>query len=87
MAYEDFKELDRRTRAEKVLRDKAFNIAKNSKHDGYQRELASMIYKLLKKKTSGGTVKNEITSNKELAEELHKPILENLRKEKYYNSS
>ena len=50
MAYEDFKELDRRTRAEKVLRHKAFNIAKNSKHDGYQRELASMIYKLLKKK-------------------------------------
>ena len=88
MAYEDFKELDRRARAEKVLHDKAFNIAKNSKHDGYQRELASIIYKLLKKKkTSGGTVKNEIISNKELAEELHKPILEDLRKEKYYNFS
>ena len=29
----------------KVLRGKAFNIAKNSKYDGYQRELASMVYK------------------------------------------
>ena len=43
MAYGDFKDLARRTASDKVLRDKAFNIAKNSKCDGYQRELASMV--------------------------------------------
>ena len=45
MAYEDFKYLAKRTAADKVLRDKAFNIAKNPKYDGYQRGLASMVYK------------------------------------------
>ena len=42
MAYGDFKDL-KRTAADKVLRDKAFNIAENPKYDGYQREFASMI--------------------------------------------
>ena len=41
MGYEDFKNLPRRTASDKVLYDKAFNIAKNPKHDGYQRGLAS----------------------------------------------
>ena len=47
-------------------RDKGFNIAKNPKHNVYQRELASVVYKLFDKKTSGRTVKNEIISNKEI---------------------
>ena len=68
------------------MRDKAFNIAKNPKYDGYQRGLASMIYKLLIKKTSGGTVKNEIMCNKELAEELHKLIIRKLKKQKVYST-
>ena len=42
MAYGDFKDLAKRTVSDKVLRDKAFNIAKNSTCDGYQRGLASM---------------------------------------------
>ena len=67
MAYEDFKDLNRRTAADKVLHDQAFNIAKNPKYDGYQCGLASMVYKFFDKKTSGGTVKNENMSNKELA--------------------
>ena len=50
MAYGDFKDLAKRTAADKVLRDKAFNIAKNPKYDGYQRELASMVYKFFDKK-------------------------------------
>ena len=45
MAYGDFKDLTRRTASDKILRDKAFNIAKNPKYDGYQRGLASMVYK------------------------------------------
>ena len=41
MAYGDFKDLSRRTAGDKVLRDKAFNIAKNPNYDGYQRGLAN----------------------------------------------
>ena len=44
MAYGDFKDLPRRTPADKVLLEKAFNIAKNPKYDGYQRELAAVVY-------------------------------------------
>ena len=43
MAYGDFKDLARRTASDKSLRDKALNIAKNAKYDGYQRRLASMV--------------------------------------------
>ena len=65
MAYEDFKDLPRRTAVDKVLRDKAFNIAKSLKGDGYQKGLASIVYKLFDKKsssvnTSGSAVKTEI---------------------------
>ena len=45
MAYGDFKDLKRRNVSDKVLKDKAFNIAKSPKYDGYQRGLASMVYK------------------------------------------
>ena len=46
MIYRDFKDLNRREIADKVLRDKTFNIAKNPKYDGYQRGLASVVDKL-----------------------------------------
>ena len=58
MAYGDFKSLPRRATSEKVLHDKAFNIAKNPKYDRYQRELASVVYRLFDKKSSGGVVKS-----------------------------
>ena len=48
MAYGDFKDLAKRTASNKILRDKAFNITKNSKYDGYQRRLASMAKELHK---------------------------------------
>ena len=64
MAYGDFKDLNRRTIADKVLRDKAFNIAKNTKYDGYQRGLASVVYKLFDKNMYDGAVKIEIIYNK-----------------------
>ena len=50
MAYGDFKDLARITASDKVLRDKAFNIAKNLKYDGYQKGLASMVYNFFDKK-------------------------------------
>ena len=47
MAYGDFKDLPKRTAADKVLRDKAFKIASDQKYDGYQRGLASVVYKVI----------------------------------------
>ena len=73
MFYGDFKDLKRRTQSDKVLKDKAFKIASNSKNDGYQRGLASMVYKFFDKKSKGSGIKNEIKENRELANELHKP--------------
>ena len=64
MAYGDFKDLTRRTAYDKILLDKAFNINKTSKYDGYQKGLASMVYMFFDKKTAGGAVKNEIMQNK-----------------------
>ena len=58
MASGDFKGLARGTASDKVLRDKAFNIAKNPKYDGYQRGLASMVYKFFNKKTSDGAIRS-----------------------------
>ena len=52
MAYGDFKDIARRTASDKFLRDKAFNITRNPKYDGYQRGLASMVYKFFDKKAA-----------------------------------
>ena len=49
-AYSESKGLTKRTAADKILRDKAFNIAKDPKYDGYQRGLPSMVYKFFDKK-------------------------------------
>ena len=64
MAYGDFKDLTRRAASDKILRSKAFDIAKNPTYDDYQRDLASMAYKLFDRKTSGGAIGNENISNK-----------------------
>ena len=65
MAYGDFKDLARRTVSDKVLRDKAFNIAKNPKYDGYQRGLGSLVYKFFDKKSKGVNIPLEF--NEQLA--------------------
>ena len=78
MAHGDFKDLSKRTIADKLLRDKAFKIVSDRKYDGYQRELASMVYKLFDKKSKGCSIDNNnnaIKQNIELADELHKPII------------
>ena len=49
MAYGNCKDLNRRTAADKVLHDKAFNIAKNPKYDEYQHGLAAITYNVLLK--------------------------------------
>ena len=65
-----------------MLHNKAFNIAKNPKHNGYQRVLASMVYIFIDKRSSSRIVKNEIISNKYLAEELNKQIIRKFQKRK-----
>ena len=56
MTYGDFKDIARRTASDKVLRDKSFNIARNPTYNGYQRGLASMVYKLFDKTLKGSRV-------------------------------
>ena len=85
MTYGDFKDLTRRTASDKILHDIAFDIAKNPKYDGYQRGLSSMVYRFFDNKTSSGAIKNKIMSKKELAEELHKPIIKKIETRKVYS--
>ena len=57
MAYRDFKDLPWKTTSDKALRDKAFNIVKSPKQDGYQRSRASMVHRFFNEKSFGGAVK------------------------------
>ena len=59
MAYGKTKDLVKRTQSDKVLKDKAFRIASDPNYDGYQRGLASMVYKLFDKKSSGSGIENK----------------------------
>ena len=77
MAYGNFNDLNRRTVADKILRDKQFNIAKNQKYDAYEIGLGPTVYRFFCEKIS-----REIISNKELVAELHKPIIRKFEKRK-----
>ena len=98
-AYADHKDLINKTEADKVLRDKAYDIASNPEYDRYQRGLASMVYKFFDKKyTAGPTAKpsslerssldrmgSGIASSSILADELHKPVIKKFNKRKVYS--
>ena len=91
MAYEDFKDLPRRTTSDKVLCEKSFNIAKNPRYDEYWPGVTSMVCNVFDKKSSGGAVaraqwetlaartksdiKSETLTNQQLAEELHESVI------------
>ena len=85
MSYGDFKDLPKRTAADKVSRNKAFKNASDQKYDGYQRGLASMVYKFFAKKSQGKGLANN-NENIQLANELHKPIIKKFNKRKVYSS-
>ena len=91
MAYDQTKDLVKRTQSGKLLKDKTFTIASDRKYDGYQRGLTPMVYKFFNKKSallnksSGSSIINE--PNYQLANELHKPIIENFKKEKFIHLS
>ena len=84
IAYDELKNLAKRTQSDKYFRDKAFKIASDSKYDGYQRGVASMVYKFFDKKSSESGIVNE--PNYQLANELYKPIIRKLKKRKVYSS-
>ena len=84
MAYGKSEDLQKIIHSDKVSRDKAFKIAKNPKYDGYQRRLASIVYKFFDKKFSGSG--NTNGPNYQLAEELHKPVIRKFKKRKIYSS-
>ena len=87
MVYGDFKDFARITFSDKVLRDKAFNIAKNPKYDGYQQGLASVVYNFFDFLSAGSGVKMHANNEHplDLAEELHKPIIIKLKKKTVYS--
>ena len=86
-AYADHKDLTNRNEADKVLREKAYDIASNPEYDGYQRGLASMVYKFFDKKSMAESsalartgsgfkkLKNTALNSSILADEPHKPII------------
>ena len=97
-AYVDNKDLLNRTLADKLLRYKTYGIANNPQYDGYQRGLASMVFKFFDTKASSpdrktvgsGTAKSSslenVNENIKLANELHKPIIRKFNKRKVYSS-
>ena len=84
MAYGKSKELAKRTQSDKVLRNKAFKIASDPKYDGYQKGLASMVYKFFDKKCSGSGV--AIETNYQPENERHRHIIRKFKKLKFYSS-
>ena len=85
-AYSKYRSLEKRTISDKILKDRAYEIANNPKYDGYQRGLASMVYKFFEKKSKGSGIKNEIRENQQLASELHKPVIRKFKERKVHSS-
>ena len=89
IAHNKFKDLEKRTQSDIVLRNKALKIAINPKYNGYKRVLASMVYKFFDKKSKGSALKQNqgnFLQSSQLANEFHKPIIRKFKKRKFYSS-
>ena len=75
--YFDSKDLAKRPISDKILKDRADEIARNRNYDGYQRALASMVYKFFDKKLG-----LRINLNEQLAEQLHEPVIKKFKSRK-----
>ena len=97
-AYAKYKDVENRLTSDQKLRNSAYDIASNPKYDGYQRGLASMVYKFFDSKVTpldkkvmsgkGNAMHSSLEStenNKILAEELHKPVIKKFNKRKSYS--
>ena len=76
-AYFDSKDLAKRTISDKILKDRAYELAINPKYDGYQIGLTSIVYKFFENRTGSGA-----SVNSELVQELHKPVIKKLKEGK-----
>ena len=83
LAYGDFNDLTKRTASDKIFHDKAFDIAKNKKHDGYQRGLGLMIYTSFNKKLLQEQLTMKLCLVKYQQKNYTSQLLEKLRKKKY----
>ena len=93
MAYNKFKDLEKRTQSHIALKNKVLIIATNPTYKGYERRLASMVYKFFDKNSKGYGIKNGVTENQgdflqnsQLANELHQPFIRKFKKRKVYSS-
>ena len=78
-AYSDSKDVAKRIISDKILRDRAYEIARNLAYDEYKKSLASMVYKFFDNKT-----RSRANLNDQLAEESHKPVIKKLKRRKVY---
>ena len=87
-AYAKYKDRANRRQSDIVLKNKALKIATDPRVNGYQRGLASMVYKFLNERTNGSGINLQANSlnNEVLAEEFHKPIIKNFKRRKVYSS-
>ena len=91
-AYADHKDLINRTKSDKVSGDNAYDIASNPEYDGYQRRLASMVYKFFDKNSMRSGMARDTAkpsslerSSSILADELHKLVIKKFNKRKVYS--
>ena len=73
------KDLAKRTISNKILKNTAYEIARNRQYDGYERALASVVFKCFDKET--GSV---VSLNEQIAQELHKPVINKFKRRKVY---
>ena len=87
-AYAKYKDRFNRKQSDIVLKNKALKIAADPRVNGYQRGLASMVYKFFNERTKGSGINLLANSlnNEILAEKLHKPIIKNFKRRKLYSS-
>ena len=87
-SYAKYKDRANRRQPDIVLKNKALKIATNPRVNGYQRGLASMVYKFFNERAKGSGINNKgnLLVNSQLAEDLHKPIIKNFKRRKVYSS-
>ena len=87
-AYAEYKGRANKRQSDIVLKNKALKIATDPRVNGYQRRLASMVYKFFNERIKGSRINNKenLLVNSQLAEELHKPIIKNFKRRKVYSS-
>ena len=69
------------------MKHRPYEIARNRGYDGYQRALASMVYKFFLKKTGSGAIatsKVGVSVNEQLVEKLHKAVTKKFKRSKVY---